>query len=144
MISIDTNRPSESQIATWETEKVFGTTNQFVILVPGKNYAEQLSVIEMVEAHGEIDQALGIANVELTLNAQNVYLTEQINYRRFSELLGVDEAVADKIYSVYAYFSKEDSKSGIEEVALYQSNKNIYTASLLQLCDCALDRKSVV
>ena len=137
MNSIDTNRPSESQIAAWETEKVFGSSNQFVIPVPQGNYDEQLKILNMVEAHDEIDTALGIANVELTLNSQSVYLTEQINYRSFAKLLAVDESVADKIYAAYAFFSKPDSKSGIEEVALYEANKNIYTASLLQMCDCA-------
>lgn len=144
MISIDTNRPSETQIATRETEKVFGTTNQFVILVPGKDYAEQLKLISLVEEHEEIDDALGIANVELTLNSQKVYLTEQINYRKFSKLLAVDENVADSIYSAYAFFCKPDSKAGIEEVALYNANKNIYTASLLQMCDCAFEHDDFI
>lgn len=144
MNSIDTSRPSASQIAAWETEKVFGVTNQFVILVPGQDYEEQLAIIRMVEAYDEIDEALGIANVELTLNAQDVYLTEQINYRRFAKLLAVDESVADKIFTAYAFFSKPDSKGGIEEVALYEANKNIYTASLLQLCDCAFDHDDFI
>lgn len=137
MISIDTSRPSESQTATWETEEVFGISNQFVILVPGDDYDEQLRLLDMVEAHDEIDEALGIANVELTLNAQNVYLTERINYKRFAKLLAVDEDVADSIFSAYAFFSRSDTKEGIEEVALYEANKNVYTASLLQMCDCA-------
>lgn len=144
IVSIDTNRPSENQIATWETEKVFGTTNQFVILVPGGNYAEQLEILNMVEAHDEIDEALGIANVELTLNAQTVYLTEQITYRQFAKLLAVDESVADEIFTAYAFFSKPDSKGGIEEIALYEANKNIYTTSLLQMCDCAFDHDDFI
>ncbi|MGN0818104.1 MAG: RND family transporter [Candidatus Coproplasma sp.] len=144
MNSIDTSRPSETQVALRETEKVFGASNQFVILVPGNDYEQQGKILDMVEAHDEIDDALGIANVELTLNAQKVLLTQQINYKEFAKLLAVDEGVADEIYLAYAFFSQEDTKGGLEEIALYSANKNIYTASLLEMCDCAFSHDDFI
>lgn len=144
MNSIDTSRPSDTQIALRETEKVFGTSNQFVILVPGGDYEQQGEILSMVEAHEEIDDALGIANIELTLNSEDVLLTEQINYRKFARLLAVDESVADKIYTAYAFFSREDTKDGLEEMAVYYANKDIYTASLLEMCDCAFENDDFI
>ncbi len=144
MNSIDTSRPSETQVAIRETEKVFGASNQFVILVPGKDYVQQGEILSMVEAHKAIDDAMGIANIELTLNGQKVLLTEQINYKYFARLLAVDESVADDIYKSYAFFSREDTKGGLEEIALYYANKNIYTASLLEMCDCAFDHDDFI
>lgn len=144
MLSIDTERPSSTQVAIEEIEKVFGANNQFVILVPGKDYADQLKIIEMVEAHEQIDSSLGIANVELTLNSQKVYLTEKMNYRRFAELLGVDEGVSDKIYAAYAFASVDGAQKGLEEVAIFEANKNAYTVSLLELCDCVFEHDDFV
>lgn len=144
MLSIDTDRPSDTQIAIEEIEKVFGTTNQFVILVPGKDYADQLKIIEIVEEHEQIDSSLGIANVELTLNSQKFYLTEKINYRRFAELLGVDESVSDKIYAAYAFASVDGAQKGLEEVAIFEANKNAYEVSFLELCDCVFEHDDFV
>lgn len=143
MLSIDTERPSDTQIAVEEIEKVFGTTNQFVLLVPGKDYADQLKIIEMVESREEIDSSLGIANVEINLNSQKIYLTEQINYRKFAELLGVDEGVSDKIFAAYAFESRE-GRDGLEQLAIYQANKEGYTASLLEICDCVFEHDELV
>lgn len=144
MNSIDTSRPSETQVAIRETESVFGKTNQFIILVPGNDYIQQGKIIEMVEAHEEIDQALGIANVELTLNNQNVLITEQLSYKDFAKLLAVDETVSDEIFTAYAFFRYDDNTRRVEEVALYSANKNIYTASLLEICDCVFNHDDFI
>ena len=144
MLSIDTERPSDTQIAIEEIEKVFGANNQFVILVPGKDYADQLKIIEMVEAHEQIDSSLGIANVELTLNSQKVYLTEKMNYRKFSELLGIDESVSEKIFAAYAFFSVDGTQNGLEEAGTFEANKEIYKVSLLDLCDCVFEHDELV
>lgn len=135
--SIDTDRPTSSMIAKREIEEIFGYSNTFVILMPVDNVDNQLAVLNMVEEHEEISSALGIANVELTLNKEKVYLAEKINYKRFSDLIGVDESVAGSVFENYAFFSKDTTKDGMEEVGIYLANKEIYTASLLDLCDCA-------
>lgn len=142
--SIDTDRPSDSQVAAREIEAVFGQSNQFVLLVPGRDYEQQKALLDKIEGYELIDTALGLANVEMTLNGEQVYLTEQINYKRFAELLAMPDETADAIYSAYAFFCREDTKSGMEEVAVYGANKNIYTASLLDLCDCAFDHDDFI
>lgn len=142
--SIDTDRPSDTQVAKGEIEKVFGYSNQFVLLVPGRDYEQQRELLDKIESYDLIDDALGLANTKLTLNKEEVYLTEKIDYTRFAELLAMPDETADSVYSAYAFFCREDTKSGLEEMAVYSANKNIYTVSLLDLCDCAFDHDDFI
>ncbi|MDE7087221.1 MAG: MMPL family transporter, partial [Clostridia bacterium] len=142
--SIDTSRPSQTMVAKQMTEEVFGYSNQFVILVPYGDYTLEKKVIDAVSSHDKITSALGISNVELTLNGCKQYLTDNINYKRFASLLGTDESRASAVYQAYAFFSSDDTSGGLEEVAIFNANKEIYTASLLQLCDCAFDHDDFI
>ncbi len=135
--SIDTSRPSATQIAQRETEAVFGYSNQLAVLVPKGDYNLEKRVIDTVSTHEEVKEAIGISNVEITANGTTHYLTDRLNYRQFALLLGTDDSTAVSIYRAYAYFSQSDSQDGVSEVALFEANKDIYTASILDICDCA-------
>ncbi len=135
--SIDTSRPSATQIAQRETEAVFGYSNQLAVLVPKGDYNLEKRVIDTVSTHEEVKEAIGISNVEITANGTTHYLTDRLNYRQFALLLGTDDSTAASIYRAYAYFSQSDSQDGVSEVALFEANKDIYTASILDICDCA-------
>lgn len=143
-VSIDTNRPSASQTAQWETDKIFGYSNQLAVLVPKGDYALEKRVIDTVSAHGEVSEALGISNVEITANGQTHYLTDGINYKEFALLLGADDGLSANIYRAYAYFSQETTKDGISEVSVFEANKDIYRASILDLCDCAFSHDDFI
>ncbi len=135
--SIDTSHPSATQIAQRETEAVFGYSNQLAVLVPKGDYNLEKRVIDTVRTHEEVKEAIGISNVEITANGTTHYLTDRLNYRQFALLLGTDDSTAASIYRAYAYFSQSDSQDGVSEVALFEANKDIYTASILDICDCA-------
>ena len=135
--SIDTSRPSATQIAQRETEAVFGYSNQLAVLVPKGDYNLEKRVIDTVSTHEEVKEAIGISNVEITANGTTHYLTDRLNYRQFALLLGTDDSTAASIYRAYAYLSQSDSQDGVSEVALFEANKDIYTASILDICDCA-------
>lgn len=135
--SINTSRPSATQIAQRETEAVFGYSNQLAVLVPKGDYNLKKRVIDTVSTHEEVKEAIGISNVEITANGTTHYLTDRLNYRQFALLLGTDDSTAASIYRAYAYFSQNDSQDGVSEVALFEANKDIYTASILDICDCA-------
>lgn len=142
--SIDTSKPSETQIAKAETDKIFGTTNQLAILVPYGDYALEKQVLDTVDAHDEVTEALGISNVEITANGQTYTLTDRLNYRQFARLIGADDTTASYIYGAYAFFSADDTKSGLEEMAVFEANKDIYVTSILDLCDCAFDHDDFI
>ena len=143
-VSIDTSRPSETQIAQRETEEVFGYSNQLAVLVPKGDYNLEKRVIDTVCAHEEVKEAIGISNVEITANGNTHYLTDRLNYRQFALLLGTDDSTASNIYRAYAYFSQNDSQDGVSEVALFEANKDIYTASILDMCDCAFGQDDFI
>lgn len=142
--SIDTNRPSASQIAVRETEKVFGYSNQFVVLMPGRDFDRQREVLDKIESYDMIKSATGLSNQSISKNGVSYFLTEKISFRQFSELLAADETMADAVYSAYAFFSQDSAEGGIREVAVYKANRNIYTVSLLDLCDCAFDNDDFI
>lgn len=142
--SIDTSRPSATQQAIADIEEVFGKSNQFVVLVPGNDYEKQRELIKIIESHDEIQNSLGICNVEITLNSEKVYLTEQMNYKRISALLSMDENTTDAIMGAYAWFSQSTVEDSTTELAVYQADKEHYTASLLELCDCAFSHDDFI
>lgn len=142
--SIDTSRPSATQVAQREKDEIFGYSNQLAVLVPKGDYSLEKRVIDAVSAHEEVKEAVGISNVEITANGQTHYLTDGLTYRQLSYLLGTDEVTAEYIYRAYAYFSRDDSQDGVSEVALFEANKDIYTASVLELCDCAISHDDFI
>lgn len=144
MDSIDTSRPSEAMQAYAEIENIFGYQNQFVILVPQGDYDQQKYILDTVGEREMISDALGIANVEITSNDITHTLTDRLNYKDFARYIGMEEDLADKVYSAYAFFCKTDTKSGIEELGVYELNKDEYRVSLLNLCDCVFDHDDFV
>lgn len=144
MNSIDTSRPSQTQVAKAEIESIFGYDNQLVILVPYGDYDLEKTVLDKVSAHEQISDALGISNVEITANGCKHTLTEPLNYKQFALLLGTDDDTASTIYSAYAFFCNDDAKDGLEELAIFQANKDIYRASILQMCDCAFSHDDFI
>lgn len=142
--SIDTSRPSATQAASVEIDDVFGYRNQLAVLVPYGDYAMEKRVIDTVSAHPEVKEATGISNVEITANGQTHTLTEGLNYREFASLLGANGNTATAIYRAYAYFSAEDTNDGLSEIGVFEANKDIYRATLLDLLDCAFDHDDFI
>lgn len=142
--SIDTDRPSSQMRAQNEINRVFGYTNTFVVLVPSGDYDMQLNVLNMMEEDEMVTSATGIANVELTMNNQTYYLTQSINYKQFALFLGMEESAASDIYAMYAAFSQDETKDAVSEVAVFYANRDIYTTTLLDLCDCAFEHDDFI
>lgn len=138
--SIDTHNPSDAQIAEKEINAVFDETSEFVVLMPGKDYDRQKALTDKIlESYPEITDSLGLSSVEVTLNGETVYLTEDMNYKRLAKLLATDNETADAIFLAYTFFSEDSIENGISETALYEANKDVYRVSLLELCDCAFE-----
>lgn len=142
--SIDTPRPSDTQLAQREIDGIFGYSNQLAVLIPYGDYKLEKQIIEKAKEHEEVSEALGISNVELTANGQTHTLTESMSYRQFADMLGADPDTAVGIFRMYAYFSKDDMQKGLAEISVFEANKDIYTISLLDLMDCALEHDDFI
>lgn len=135
--SIDTSSPTEEMIAKQEINEIFGSKNQFVVLVPKGDYAVERHVVDLLEDEELINEVTGISNVKLTSNGISHYLIDELNYIDFADFLGVDQSISKSIYYSYAFLSKDETNDSIEEVAVFEANPDKYTMSILDLCDCA-------
>lgn len=97
---------SERQEAYFKVNDVFGTTNMIAILVPTGNYEAEAQILKELEACAEVKSTMGLANTELM---DGYMLTDSLNAREFSEVLGLDYDMAEMLYMMYAM---EDDQYG--------------------------------
>lgn len=142
--SIDSSHVSASQKANQEIESVFGSENQFAIVMPGNDHDMQADILEMVEEEPGTSKVQGLANTEITSNDVTYTLTQKVNYKEFARFLGVSNSVSDQLYRSYAYLSKDESRASTEEVAVYELDKIDYRVSLLDICDLAFEHDDTI
>ncbi len=135
--SIDTSSPTEEMIAKQEINRIFGSKNQFVVLVPKGDYAVEKHVIDLLKEEPLINETTGISDVKLTSNGISHYLIEEINYIDFADFIGVDQDISKTIYYAYAFLNEDETRDGVVETAVFNANPDKYTISILDLADCA-------
>ena len=97
---------SERQQAYFKVNDVFGTTNMIAILVPTGDYEAEAQILKELEACEEVKSTMGLANTELM---DGYMLTDSLNARELSEVLGLDYDMAEMLYTMYAM---EDEQFG--------------------------------
>lgn len=135
--SIDTSRPTESMQAKTEINRIFGSKNQFVVLVPKNGYEAEEEVVRRLKEESLITDIIAISDVEITTNNISHYLIEELNYKDFANFIGMDKTLSKDIYMAYCYFSQDTTKDGMKEVAVFEANPDAYMVSLLDMADCA-------
>lgn len=84
----------------------FGSTNALVLIVPSGSYETESALIAHLESYEEVTGVMGLANTE----AMDGYmLTDSLNPREFSQLLGLDYEAAQALYAAYALENEEYS-----------------------------------
>ena len=125
-------------IANKEINRIFGSKNQFVILVPkDESYENEIKVVKELEKENTINEITSISNVKLNANGETHSLIEEINYKDLAHFVGTDYDTAKTIFKAYCYFNFDDSKDGLTELAIFEANPDKYTCSILDLADCA-------
>ena len=97
---------NERQEAFFEINDVFGSTNMIAILVPTGDYEAEAQILAELEACEGVKSTMGLANTELM---DGVTLTESLNARELSEVLGIDYDIVEMLYMMYAM---EDEQYG--------------------------------
>ncbi len=100
------NNMSERQQAYFKVNDVFGTTNMIAILIPTGNYEAEAQILKELEACEGVKSTMGLANTELM---DGYVLTDSLNARELSEVLGLDYDMAEMLYMMYAM---EDEQYG--------------------------------
>ena len=107
--SVNTSRldnMDERQTAYFKINDTFGTSNMVAILVPTGDYEAEAKILEELENCEGVKSAMGLANTELM---DGIMLTDSMNARELSEVLGVDNDLVEMLYTMYAM---EDGQYG--------------------------------
>lgn len=113
-MDLKTAKMSERQNAYFKIKETFGTSNMVALIIPSGNYEAESQLLKDLESCPEVKSTMGLSGIE----AMDGYtLTDALNPREFSELVGMDYEVIQLLYSIYA---AEDAQygailSGIEE-----------------------------
>ena len=111
---LKTAKMSDRQNAYFKIKDTFGTSNMVALVLPSGNYAAESQVLQELQACPEVKSTLGLAGIE----AMDGYkLTDALNPRELSEVVGMDYEVMQLLYSAYA--AEEDQYgailSGVED-----------------------------
>ncbi len=98
---------NERQEAFFEINDVFGSTNMIAILVPTGDYEAEAQILAELEACEDVKSTMGLANTELM---DGVVLTDSLNARELSEVLGIDYDIVEMLYMMYAMDDEQYGK----------------------------------
>ena len=107
--SVNTSRldnMDERQTAYFKINDTFGTSNMVAILVPTGDYEAEAKILAELEHCEGVKSTMGLANTELM---DGIMLTDSMNARELSEVLGVDYDLVEMLYTMYAM---EDGQVG--------------------------------
>lgn len=113
--SVRRDNMSERQHAMYEINDVFGTSNMVAILVPTGDYEAEAQILEELEACEGVKSTMGLANTELM---DGVALTDSLNARELSEVLGIDYDIVEMLYMMYAMEGEQYGK--IADMSTYR------------------------
>lgn len=111
---IKTTKMSQSQTAYFKIKDTFGTSNMVAVVVPSGNYEAEAHILEQLNNLPEVKSTMGLSGIE----AMDGYkLTDALNPRELSELIGLDYEVAQLLYTAYATEHNQFGQiiSGLEE-----------------------------
>lgn len=94
-----TAKMSERQTSYVKIKETFGSSNMVALVVPSGDYEAESQLLKELESLPEVKSTTGLSGIE----AMDGYtLTEALNPREFSELVGMDYEVIELLYSLYA------------------------------------------
>ena len=111
---LKTAKMTDRQHAYFDIKEIFGTSNMAALIVPSGNYEAEARILEELNERPEVKSTMGLSGIE----AMDGYmLTDALNPRELSELIGLDYEVVQLLYTAYAAEHTQYGKiiSGIEE-----------------------------
>ena len=114
---VHTAKMAERQMAYFKIKDTFGENNMAAVVVPAGNYAAEQAILEELEGKPEVKSTMGLAGIEAI---DGYRLTDSLNPRQFSELIGLDYEVAQALYSAYALEHDQYGEllSGVKEYGI--------------------------
>ncbi|MGN0977162.1 MAG: RND family transporter [Faecousia sp.] len=96
---LKTAKMTERQEAYFKIKDTFGASNMVALILPSGDYASESKILQELDACPEVKSTMGLSGIE----AMDGYtLTDALNPRELSEVIGMDYEVMELIYSIYA------------------------------------------
>ena len=97
--TLTTPRQNEDQIAQEMISNTFSSRTMLAVVVPGRDYSEEKSLVDELMDFPQVDSVTAIAGID----AMGGYkLADKLSPREFADLLKLDYETAELLYSVYA------------------------------------------
>ena len=96
---LKTAKMTERQMAYFKIKDTFGTSNMVAIVLPGGDYEAEAALAEELGALPEVETVMGLSAIEAV---DGYTLTESLDARQFSEMIGLDYEVVQMLYGLYA------------------------------------------
>ena len=122
---LKTAKMSEHQQAYFKIKETFGTSNMVAVVLPSGDYEAEAKILEELEQRPEVKGTMGLSGIE----AMDGYkLTDALNPRELSELIGLDYEVVQLLYTAYATEHNQYGKiiSGLDEYGIPLFDMFIY------------------
>jgi len=94
-----TNKMTEQQQAYFKIKDTFGTSNMVALLVPSGDYEAEAAILDELSTRPEVKSTMGLSGIEAL---DGYKLTDSLNPRELSELIGMDYEVIQALYAAYA------------------------------------------
>ncbi len=123
--NLRTAKMSEQQTAHFKIMDTFGSSNMVAVVLPSGNYEAEAAILQELESFPEVKSTMGLSGIE----AMDGYkLTDSLNPRELSELIGMDYEVVQLLYTAYATEHDQYGQilSGIEEYRIPLFDMFIY------------------
>ena len=97
--TLTTPRQNEDQIAQEMISNTFSSRTMLAVVVPGRDYSEEKSLVDELMDFPQVDSVTAIAGID----AMGGYkLADKLSPREFADLLKLEYETAELLYSVYA------------------------------------------
>ena len=126
-----TAKMTDHQAAYFKIKETFGTSNMVAVVLPSGNYEAESQILEELNSRPEVKGTMGLSGIEAM---EGYNLTDALNPRELSELVGLDYEVVQLLYTAYASEHNQYGKiiSGLDEYAIPLFDMFIYLKDQLE------------
>lgn len=128
---LKTAKMSERQTAYFKIKDTFGTSNMVAVVLPSGDYEAEAKILSELRSRPEVKSTMGLSGIE----AMDGYkLTDALNPRELSELIGLDYEVVQLLYTAYASENNQYGQilSGLDEYEIPLFDMFIYLKEQLE------------
>ena len=128
---LKTAKMSERQTSYFKIKDTFGTSNMVAVVIPSGDYEAEAMILDELAACPEVKSTMGLSGIEAMAGYS---LTDALNPRELSELIGLDYEVAQLLYTAYATEHDQYGQilSGLEEYEIPLFDMFLYLKEQLE------------